>query len=278
MASPYPTLPIGRSGLPADQMALALARQAGRTLRQRFGGPLWVRPKGPRDVVTEVDYEVERDVLDTLRHEFPGCGLMAEETAREAPSQEWLWVLDPLDGTRNFVRGIPFFCLTLALVWRGQPVVGVIYDPLRDEAFHGVLGQGAYLNGTPIRVSGKEHLAGCLIGCDVSTADTLGLRTLALLGRLFPHVMGARTLGAAALGFAYAAAGRVDLYFHLRLHPWDVAAGLVIVREAGGTVTDLQGNPASFTTQGFVVGNEPLVRRFLELALGGNAQENLSSP
>lgn len=263
-----PPIPLSRSGLPADQVALALSRQAGRTLRQRFGGPLHITPKGPRDLVTEVDNQVERQVLEELRREFPAFGLMAEETAPSLPTEEWVWILDPLDGTRNFARGIPFFCVSLALAWRGEPVVGVIYDPLRDEAFFGVAGRGAWLNGTPIHVSPQADLASCIVGCDITTHDTLGLRTLVLLERAFPRVMAQRTTGSAALGFAYAAAGRTDLYFHLRLRPWDVAAGLVLVREAQGVALDFQGQPASITSQGFIVGSESLVRAFLAIVQG----------
>ncbi|MFN3974624.1 MAG: inositol monophosphatase family protein [Dehalococcoidia bacterium] len=258
-------LPQGTSGLPADQVALSLALQAGRTLRQRFGGPLHIASKGPKDLVTEVDNQVERQVLEALRREFPDFGLMAEETAQALPDEEWAWILDPLDGTRNFARGIPFFCVSLALAWRGQPVVGVIYDPLRDEAFHAVAGRGARLNEVPIGVSRKPDLASCIIGCDISTYDTLGVRTLDLLAQVFPRVMGGRTMGSAALGFAYTAAGRTDLYFHLRLRPWDVAAGLVLVKEAGGIATNFQGQPATLTSEGFVVGSGALVRQFLAL-------------
>lgn len=268
MSFPFPVLPRGTSGLAAEQVALSLARQAGRTMRQRFGGPFHIAAKGPKDLVTEVDNQIESQVLEELRREFPGFGLMAEETSQALPEEEWAWILDPLDGTRNFARGIPFFCVSLALAWRGQPVVGVIYDPLRDETFHAVIGRGAWLNEVPIQVSQKADLASCIIGCDISTYDTLGVRTLVLLERVFPKVMGGRTMGSAALGFAYAAAGRTDLYFHLRLRPWDVAAGLVLVHEAGGVATDLQGQPANLTSHSFVVGNKALVHQFLTLVQG----------
>ncbi|MCS7206795.1 MAG: inositol monophosphatase [Dehalococcoidia bacterium] len=268
MAPAIPPLPVSASGTSADQVALAVALQAGRTLRQRFGSPLRITPKGPRDLVTEVDSQVEQEVLDALRREFPSFGVMAEETAPTFPSQEWAWILDPLDGTRNFARGIPFFCVSLALAWRGMPVVGVIYDPIREEAFFAVEGRGAWLNGTPMRVSDRRDLASSIVGCDISTHDTLGLRTLALLERTFPQVMGGRTTGSAALGFAYAAAGRLDLYFHLRLRPWDVAAGLVLVQEAGGVALDFHGQLATLTSEGFVVGNTVLVHQFLSLVRG----------
>jgi len=263
-------LPRGRSGRDALQVALEVAQMAGAIQARRFYGEKGVRWKGWGNVVTEVDLEVERAVFSALREEFPDFGLMGEETAQDLPESPYTWVVDPLDGTRNYSAGIPLFAFNLALLHHGEPVVGVTYDPMREEMFTAVRGQGAHLNGRPIRVSGRAELETSILAFDLGYSDQRGLAVLALVMDLWPGVQALRVVGSSALGLAYIAAGRWDLYLHQTLSPWDLAPGLLLVREAGGVVVDPQGRPAGLFQRQVLATTPALLPRFLSATEGSS--------
>ena len=229
-------------------LAEQLARAAGGIQRGRYGTTLDVRSKGAAiDLVTEVDRACEALIVDTLRRECPEDAVLAEEGGGvEREQADWRWVIDPLDGTMNFAHAYPRFCVSIAVQRRGRPEIGVVYDPLLDELFAAERGAGASLNGAPIQVSEERELGRALLATgfayDVHESDDDNLDHFA---RFAKRARGLRRDGSAALDLCYVAAGRFDGYWELKLHPWDVAAGNLIVDEAGGRSSDFAGAPAT---------------------------------
>lgn len=221
------------------------ARRGGEVLRQRFLGPRVVALKGAINLVTDADRAAEEAVLGFLRAEFANHRIIAEETsAAEAPGVGPRWYVDPLDGTTNYAHGVPHFCVSVAVWMEDQPLAGAVYQPLLDELYSASRGAGTTVNGEHLSVSRCANLGEALVGTgfpyDVWTKPEAPLRLFsAALGK----ARGLRRFGAAALDLAYVAAGRFDGYFELGLFPWDVAAGTLLVQEAGGRVTKLDGGP-----------------------------------
>lgn len=261
-------LPRAAGGRSARDVAVEACRVAGDMLRRRFGGAMEVTHKGRGNMTTDVDRQVQDAVLGLLRREFPAVGSLAEEAPDVEPATEYYWVVDPLDGTRNFATGVPFFSVVVALARRGEVVLGLTYDPMRDELFLAERGGGATLNGKPISVSRRERLEQCTLGFDLGYDNAKALTALQLVQRLWPGMQTIRIMGSSALGLAYAAAGRIDLYFHHALSPWDVAAGLVLAPEAGGVYTDKHGGPAGLRSDGLIVSNRALHAEFLRVTEG----------
>lgn len=222
--------------------AQSIAREAGAILRDRFGQPHDVRFKGPIDMVTEADQASEALISERLRAAFPDHDLLGEEGARGSTSNSpYRWVIDPLDGTTNFTHGLPTFAVSIGLEKDGAPMVGVVYDPMRDEMFVAKRGAGATLNGQPLHVAATSELFRALLVTGFSY--TMELRALqAEIWRDFlTRVQAIRQTGSAALNLCYIAAGRLDGYWERGISPWDVAAGALMVIEAGGVVTSMTG-------------------------------------
>lgn len=223
------------------QFTESIARQAGDILRQGYGNVRQIRQKGAIDLVTEFDKRSEELILSAMQREFPGHAILAEESGRNTISSEYQWVIDPLDGTTNFAHGIPIFCVTMALFLNNSPILGVTYDPLRDEMFSAEAGRGATLNGRPIHVSSETHLERAVI----STGFPYDLRTnprnnLTQFVQFQLRTTAVRHLASAALDCAWTAMGRLDGYWEFGVEPWDVGAGVLIVREAGGRVSTIE--------------------------------------
>jgi len=248
------TLPRAVSGRTALEVARLYAAEAGERALGRFRQPQEVAIKGRGNLLSETDLMVERYLHEALAQEFPDHRVLSEETAADTPSAGWVWVIDPLDGTRNFVSGIPFFCVNLALCHDGEPVVAVTYDPNHGEAFWAERGGGAWVNDRPAAVSDKQTVEASVLGVDLGYDDRRGRAALQLVHQLFPGVQSVRIPGSAALGLAYAACGRYDLFLHHDLFPWDIAAGILLVREAGGAITDRDGRPATIASRTVVAG------------------------
>lgn len=226
-------------------LAVALARRAGAELRQRFAGARTIDFKGGQgtDLVTDADRASEALLLEGLRREVPEHAVLAEESGAH-PGHAFTWFVDPLDGTTNYAHGVPHFAVTLAVADAAGVLAGVVYEPLRDECFAAARGQGATLNGAPLRASAAPSLARALLATgfpyDVQARPE---RPLGLLSRLVVRAQGLRRMGSAALDLAWVAAGRCDGFFELGLKPWDTAAGALLVAEAGGVVRRLDGAP-----------------------------------
>ncbi|GAB4441303.1 MAG: inositol monophosphatase family protein [bacterium] len=218
--------------------------EAGKILRRYYSKNLKVSYKGPRDLVTEADIRVEEFIKESLYMRYPKIEFLGEETGT-IEKKETAFILDPLDGTTNFAHHFPFFCISLALVMNSEIKLGFIYDPLRGELFSALENSGAYLNGKKIRVSNTASLKGALLATGFPYADDTVAKSLSYFNHILPFCQGIRRAGAAALDLAYTACGRFDGFFELNLKPWDVAAGILIVREAGGIVTDLSGYSSS---------------------------------
>lgn len=238
-----------------------LAREAGRFLLTCRAGITIAEKGGAHNLVTQADLECEQLVCDRLAMLLPNSRFLREEGgAAGDPSSLALWVIDPLDGTNNYVHGIPQFCVSIGLALDGELELGVVYDPNRDELFTAQRGRGAQLNGQTIRVSDRLDLQHSVIGTGFYyDRGDLVKRTLAAIGRLFDEpIRGVRRFGSAALDLCWVACGRYDGYFEYRLGPWDYAAGAVIVREAGGQCSDRQGN-ALDVLSGNVIASSPQV-------------------
>jgi myo-inositol-1(or 4)-monophosphatase len=221
-----------------------LARDAGSQLREAYGR-VSVREKGPADLVTEADLASQRLIAGRIYEALPGHTLLAEEEGIGEPTNydsPWRWVVDPLDGTMNFAHGFPFWCVSVALEHAGRLVVGVIYNPLTGETFSASSGGGATRDGRPLRVSGVDRLSGSLIAAALpSDFEADADRQTAYMRRLSTQTHSLRRTGSTALNLAMLAAGGCEVSYGTSIHPWDAAAGVLIVREAGGTVTDLSG-------------------------------------
>ncbi len=204
---------------------------------------LTITPKGRNDFVSEVDRQAEREIIHTLQKAYPTHAFLGEESGRQGPAKtDFVWVIDPLDGTTNFLHGFPQFCVSIALLHRGRIEKGVIYDPLRQELFTAARGAGASLNNRRIRVSKQNGLKGALLGTGFPFKDQRHVDAyLGMMRDLMRDTAGIRRAGSAALDLAYVAAGRLDGFWEIGLKRWDMAAGILLIQEAGGIVTDLEG-------------------------------------
>ena len=257
------SIPVSTSGQSALEISITVAKEAGIIIRDRFLTEKKISFKGRSDIVTDVDLEVESLILDRVKYEYPQFSVLAEESSPIKTSSEYTWVIDPIDGTRNFAEGIPHFCVIVALAKGTDVELGVIYDPIKEELFTAQKGRGSFLNGEPIYITTKTEIADCLLGFDLGYVDEKAGTAIDMIRSLWPGFQSMRLMGSAGLGMAYASAGRVDLYFHHSLSPWDMAAGLVLAREAGGVVVDRQGNPANLFTPSVIVSNPQTINDFL---------------
>lgn len=224
--------------------AEAIAAEAGAVLRDAYGR-VAAREKGPADLVTEADLASQRLIARRITEAFPGHTLLAEEEGAETDyANPWRWVVDPLDGTMNFAHGFPFWCVSVALEHAGTLVVGVIHNPLTSDTYSASAGRGATHNGRPVGVSPADRLKASLVAAALPT-DFAGDadRQTAYLRRFSTHTHSVRRTGSTALNLAILAAGGCEVCYGTQIHPWDAAAGVVLVREAGGTVTRFDGSP-----------------------------------
>ncbi len=225
------------------QTAIQAAQEAGRILVQRLPDERQISVKGLRDIVTDSDLAAEKAIVQAIRARFPDHALLTEEGGESAGKAPYVWVVDPLDGTTNYSRRMPIFSVSIGLLHQGQLALGVVYDPLREHLFVAQRGHGATLNGQPLRVNSIDRLDFAVVALDWAHARDERREILAHLGRIAPACGTLRGLGSAALGLCYVAAGWVEAYFHVGIKPWDLAAGLLLIQEAGGRVTDLEGAP-----------------------------------
>ena len=253
-------LPLARSGRSALEVAVQAAEEAGKILLAHFGSEKEVSHKGKGNLVTQVDILSEKCIVELLKREYPDHNILSEESNSSTPVAGYTWIIDPLDGTNNYVFGIPFFCTNIALVKDEDILLGVTYDPLRRELFRAERGQGAYLNDSAIHVSKESSLGASLVGLDLGYSYEQGSELLDITSKLWGHVHCLRIMGSASLGLAYVACGRVNLYFHRFVYPWDIASGLLLIREAGGEVTDWEGKPATSQDEQIIASNRRLHR------------------
>ncbi|MBY0380796.1 MAG: inositol monophosphatase [Xanthobacteraceae bacterium] len=245
------------------------ARRAGRSLKRDLGEieNLQVSLKGPANFVSAADRRAEEIVYEDLSKARPGYGFVGEEGGtREGSDKTHTWIVDPLDGTTNFLHGIPQFAISIGLQREDTIIAGVIYNPANDELYIAERGKGAFLNDTRLRVSGRKQLNDCVIACGlphIGRGDhELSRREMAEMQN---RVAGLRRFGAASLDMAFVAAGRLDGYWERNLKPWDIAAGIIMIREAGGTVSGIEGGDTALQTGNVVCGNETIHRELVKI-------------
>ena len=220
---------------------------------------------GHNDLVTDVDRQCETIIINRVKKDFPNHGILAEESGGRVEDGKFCWVIDPIDGTTNYTHGFPFFCTSVGVMYGGETKIGVVYDPSRKELFSAEKGQGAFLNGNRINVSGTENICDSLIstGFAYNVCSRVGI--LPYFEKILRHAQAVRRPGSAAMDLCYMACGRFDGFFEFGLNPWDTAAGLLIVREAGGTVTTLDGSHYDIFKEEIVASNGRIHEEFLRL-------------
>ncbi len=262
--------------LPCDQnipydtlisVATDAARQAGAVLAECTRSGFRIEHKQTINLVTDADRQAEQRIIDIIHDSFPTHCVLAEERGMTEQSRSrYKWVIDPLDGTTNFAHGFPAYCVSIGVECDGRGIMGVVYDPTRDELFTAQLDRGAFLNGTPVSVSTTDHLDRALLvtGFAYDIRETAN-NNLNHFVRFALKVQGLRRTGTAALDLCYVAAGRFDGFWEVALNPWDMAAGAVILREAGGTVTDFKGAPHSIYGRELVASNGHIHQAMLDV-------------
>jgi myo-inositol-1(or 4)-monophosphatase len=252
---------------PMVNIAVRAARRAGGIINRAAGNldVLTVRHKSLNDLVSEVDRAAEEAVIDTLKASFPDHAILAEESGAAGDS-EYVWIIDPLDGTTNFLHGLPIYAVSIALMHKGQLQHGVIYDPTRNDLYTASRGGGAHLNDRRLRVSRRDKLIDGLIGTGFPFRMFDHIDPyLAMLKDLMTRTAGVRRPGAAALDLAAVAAGRLDGFWEIGLSPWDMAAGVLMITEAGGMVGDLEGNDKYLERGQIVAGNPKIFAQLLQV-------------
>jgi myo-inositol-1(or 4)-monophosphatase len=259
----------------------AMAREAGALLMDYFRQHVKIEYKGGADLVTVADRKSEALILERIRKQFPTHDVMGEEGTRIETGSEYKWYVDPLDGTTNFAHGYPVFCISLAVERHGQRVAGVIYDPTRDEMFTAELGGGARLNDEPIHVSATPNLGECLIATGFPSQKRHKSPNIYFYHQLTLRTHGVRRAGSAALDLCNVASGRFDGFWEFNLNPWDTAAGVRMVEEAGGKVTDFAGGEFQIASRETLASNglvhAALLHEFQEI-FAGRGLEELPSP
>ena len=256
--------PLSVSGVAAIDIAWRCAREGGAHALSRFRGTHAISVKSRGNIVTQTDVETELLIKSILAAEYPGHRILSEETAADTDaSSGWTWVIDPIDGTKNYAVGLPFWCINIALCHDGEPVVGLTYDALHDEGFWATLGAGAFCNDARIVASEQPDVLSSVIAVDLGYDDERGSEQIDLMRRIYPNVQSLRLMGSAALALAYVACGRVDLFTHMNISPWDIAPGILLVREAGGVATDPTGAPMKITSRSFAAGGRHVHADFM---------------
>lgn len=247
------------------QIGIRSAFRGGEILKSHFGNLKSVHKKGVIDLVTEADIQSERAIVDTIRSAFPDHGILAEETGSIEGSPEARWVIDPLDGTTNFTHGLSVFAISIAFCHYNKPVFGTVFNPSTGELFTAIEGQGASLNDRPIAVSGTKSVRDSLLvtGFPYNLERISG--PLERFGKCLPAAQGIRRLGSAALDLCFMACGRFDGFWEEYLNPWDTAAGLIIALEAGGMITDFQGQPFSIENKQILATNGRIHTEMIKL-------------
>lgn len=264
---------------PAMNVLQQAMQKAGRRLLRDFGEVenLQVSPKGPGDFVSQADLRAEQTLREELARARPGWAFLGEEGGQAEGDWEWRWVVDPLDGTTNFLHGIPHWAISVGVekrlaADRTELVAGCIYNPAGNEMFWAEKGLGAFLNDRRLRVSGRREMTSALFATGIPFAKTQGKAEFTLtLARLMPQVSGIRRFGSAALDLAWVAAGRYDGFWELGLNKWDIAAGIVLLREAGAIITDPAGGDGYYDSGEIVCGNPALQPKLREVVAEGIA-------
>lgn len=244
--------------------AVSAAQQAGVYLLHNFGKIKEIISKGDRNLVTNVDRQAQEMIIDAIKKKFHEHGIIAEEGLAEDVDAEYVWIIDPLDGTHNYIRGVPIFGVSIGVVHKGRFAAGVIYMPFDDELYVAEIGNGAYKNGALMKVSAHQDLKECSVSYDS------GIRyhpeaLLPILGEIADRSFNVRMFGSSARALSYLAEGKIDAAIEFEDQPWDCAAGICLIEQAGGTVTDLAGGRMTHTTIGYIASNTAVHKPVLDI-------------
>ena len=238
-------------------LAIEAAQRAGKFLKENVGNITTIEEKSTEiNLVTDIDKRSEAMIIGMIKEKFPEHAIIAEESGNTIGTSEYRWIIDPLDGTTNYTHGFPMFCVSIGVDHRGELIAGVIYDPMRDELFSAEKGSGAFLNGKKIRVSNEDRMIRSLLitGFPYNIGENPD-HAIEHFNNFVIAAQGIRRLGSAAIDMAYVACGRAEGFWEVHLHPWDMAAAIVIIREAGGVVTDFSGKPMNVYTPNIAASN-----------------------
>jgi myo-inositol-1(or 4)-monophosphatase len=261
---------------PMVTIAVRAARDAGRILTRHIDrvDTLTIVDKGKNEFVSEVDRSAEQAIIAVLKEKYPHHAILAEESGSQGKS-DFQWIIDPLDGTTNYLHGIPQYAISIALKVKGRLELGVVYDPAKEEMYTASRGEGAQLNGRRLRVSNRKDLRGALLGTGIPYRDfRYSKHYLGMLNDLMAETSGVRRPGCAALDLAYVASGRFDGFWELGLAQWDIAAGVLLIREAGGLVTDIAGGE-NFLQSGNIIAAGPKVHNAMLRAIRPHLDDSL---
>jgi myo-inositol-1(or 4)-monophosphatase len=247
-------------------IAVRAAERAGNFVAKAFANRerIIAQSKGPNDFVSNIDKQAEEIIIDAIKYSYPDHAILAEESGHHGDS-DTVWVIDPIDGTTNFLQGIPHFAISIAVKQKGKTLAGVIYDPIKDEMFTASNGSGAQLNNTRIRVSEKKKLDNAVLATGFPFRGNQDLEDyLRYFETIFPLCVDMRRAGAASLDLAYVAAGRLDGFWEFGLSEWDTAAGILIIKEAGGFVGDIKGNPYQDKSKSILAATPGVFKHFMK--------------
>ena len=260
---------------PLVNIAIKAARSASKisVRAQERVDQLEVTSKGLNDFVTEIDKQSEIEIIKIIHAAYPNHAILGEEGGASGEN-DYTWIIDPIDGTTNFIHGHPHFSISIAIQYKDKIEHGVIYDPLRQELFTASRGCGAFLNERRIRVSSRKNFEGSIIGIGYNNKRPQFLNThLQMMANITPHVAGIRRSGSAALDFAYTACGRLDAACQMNISPWDMAAGVLLIKEAGGIVSDFDGGEDYLKTGNVMAANVKLLKLLMQSTLDKSSQE-----
>lgn len=248
------------------EVAVLSAKEAGKTILEISERGFTSRMKGnPHDIITEADTKAEEIVVGMIRKHFPRHSILSEEMGKDKKDSEYLWIIDPLDGTINFSKGIQEYCVSIALEHKGELILGVIYDPVRDDLYVAERGKGAFLNGNGLKVSKERASNNMILAFDNTSNIRLRKMTYRILSGSCHSFRSIREFGSGALHLTKVASGKIDVYFNKAFHYWDFAAGKILVEEAGGKVTDFHCNPIEENSKNIVATNGKVHEELLKI-------------
>lgn len=247
------------------ETAVLTAKKAGSLLLKHFDKNIGYRLKGRFDIVTKADLGSEKLIVTSLKKEFPDYGILSEEMGEEKQDSTYKWIIDPLDGTNNFVRGIEEFCVSIALVKNDDIVLGVLFNPVTDKLFVAEKGRGASLNSRKIKVSEEKNLENMIACFDTSSKEPFRLRNVEITGKVYQKIKTIRSFGSSALHLGRIAEGKLDCYYNSSYNFWDYATGAIILKEAGGMVTDFKGNAIKGNSENILASNGKKHEEILKL-------------
>ncbi len=246
-------------------LIIKAAKEAGKVILKNYGNIGKLKLKGPRNIVTKADMLSEQAIIKTIRKRFPEHSFLTEESGSIGKNSRYTWIIDPIDGTTNFVSKIPSFAVSIALAENKDVVMGVVYNPYTNEMYFAEKGKGSYLNGKKLRVSGKKGFGECMLGFSLPNDIGIAKRTLSMLSKDYGTFRAIRNTGSASLNLCHVADKKYDLYFSFNVDAWDVAAAKLIVEEAGGRITNFDGEKWGISDKNIVASNGILHKKFIKL-------------